>query len=85
VYRLSDRLTVLRDGKNEAVLEHDEIDPKKVIQYMIGKVVDESAGSVKAMRKPTGEVLLHVDGLSGGASTTSTSTCTRARSSASAD
>jgi ribose transport system ATP-binding protein len=66
VYRLSDRLTVLRDGKNEAVLEHDEIDPKKVIQYMIGKVVDESAGSVKAMRKPTGEVLLHVDGLSGG-------------------
>jgi ribose transport system ATP-binding protein len=33
---------------------------------MIGKVVDESAGSVKAMRKPTGEVLLHVDGLSGG-------------------
>ena len=29
VYRLSDRLTVLRDGKNEVVLEHDDIDPKK--------------------------------------------------------
>lgn len=64
VYRLSDRLTVLRDGKNEVVLEHDDIDPKKVIQYMIGKVVDESSGSIKEMRKPTGDVLLKVENLS---------------------
>jgi len=64
VYRLSDRLTVLRDGKNEVVLEHDDIAPKKVIQYMIGKVVDESSGSIKEMRKPTGDVLLKVENLS---------------------
>lgn len=64
VYRLSDRLTVLRDGRNEVVLEHDDIDPKKVIQYMIGKVVDESAGSIKEMRAPTGEALLKVEHLS---------------------
>ena len=64
VYCLSDRLTVLRDGRNEVVLEHDDIDPKKVIQYMIGKVVDESAGSIKEMRAPTGEALLKVEHLS---------------------
>lgn len=64
VYKLSDRLTVLRDGKNAAVLNHDEIVPKNVIQTMIGKVVDESAGSSKEMRKNTGEVVLDVRNLS---------------------
>ncbi len=64
VYKLSDRLTVLRDGKNAAVLNHDEIVPKKVIQTMIGKVVDESAGSSKEMRKNTNEVVLEVRNLS---------------------
>lgn len=66
VYRLSDRLTVLRDGKNAAVLDHDEIEPKKVIQTMIGKVVDESAGSSKEMRKNSNEVVLEVQNLSDG-------------------
>jgi len=64
VYRLSDRLTVLRDGHNEVVLDHDQIDPRQVIQHMIGKVVDESAGSIKAMRQPQGEELLKVEHLS---------------------
>ena len=63
VYRLSDRLTILRDGKNEAVLDHDQIDPKRVISLMIGKEIDESAGSMNTMRKPSGEVLLHVENL----------------------
>ncbi len=43
VYRLSQRLTILRDGRNAAVLEKEEIVPREVIQTMIGKVVDESA------------------------------------------
>lgn len=64
VYKLSDRLTVLRDGKNAAVLNHDEIVPRNVIQTMIGKVVDESAGSSKEMRKNNGEVVLDVRNLS---------------------
>ncbi len=64
VYKLSDRLTVLRDGKNAAVLNHDEIEPRKVIQTMIGKVVDESAGSSKEMRKNNNEVVLEVQNLS---------------------
>ena len=36
VYRLADRLTVMRDGCNVAVLEKDEIEPKKVVELMLG-------------------------------------------------
>lgn len=64
VYMLSDRLTVMRDGLNAAVLDHEDIAPKKVIQLMIGKVVDESAGSSKEMKKNDSPVVLEVDGLS---------------------
>jgi len=49
VYRLSDRLTILRDGKNKALLSRQEIEPLKMIQLMIGKEVDESEGSVKIL------------------------------------
>ena len=63
VYRLSDRLTVLRDGKNAAVLEKEEIIPQKVIETMIGKVVDESAGSKKTLHMEETEVRLDVRNL----------------------
>lgn len=63
VYMLSDRLTILRDGKNAAILEKDEIVPKEVIQTMIGKVVDESAGSKKTLVRNTNEIVLKVEGL----------------------
>lgn len=64
VYMLSDRLTILRGGMNAAVLNREEINPKEVIQLMIGKVVDESAGSIKTLVKNNNEVLLKVEGLS---------------------
>lgn len=63
VYMLSDRLTILRDGMNAAILEKEEIVPKEVIQTMIGKVVDESAGSKKTLTRNTNEVVLKVEGL----------------------
>lgn len=63
VYMLSDRLTILRDGKNAALLEAEEIVPKQVIQTMIGKVVDESAGSRKELHRNNEEVILKVEGL----------------------
>lgn len=63
VYRLSDRLSVLRDGENVVVLEKEEIEPKKVIQLMIGKIVDESEGSIKTLSKSTKEVALEVKNL----------------------
>lgn len=64
VYRLSDRLTILRDGKNVEVLTKDQIVPAKVIETMIGKVVDESAGSRKMLHSDdSAEVRLDVRGL----------------------
>ena len=64
VYMLSDRLTILRDGKNAAVLEKQDIVPAKVIEIMIGKVVDESAGSRKQLHSDDkAEVRLDVRGL----------------------
>ncbi|PXV84902.1 monosaccharide ABC transporter ATP-binding protein (CUT2 family) [Lachnotalea glycerini] len=63
VYMLSDRLTILRDGMNAAILEKEEIKPVAVIQTMIGKVVDESAGSVKTLTKNKNEITLKVDNL----------------------
>jgi len=63
VYRLSDRLTILRDGVNEAVLIKAEIKLQKVIRFMIGKEVDESNGSVKTLTKNTNETALKVENL----------------------
>ena len=64
VYMLSDRLTILRDGKNAAVLEKQDIIPAKVIETMIGKVVDESAGSKKQLQSDdSAEVRLDVRNL----------------------
>ncbi|MGI6030821.1 MAG: sugar ABC transporter ATP-binding protein [Eubacteriales bacterium] len=59
VYMLSDRLTVLRDGKNVTTLEKGEIDPKEVINLMIGKTLEENESS-GVLREPTGEVGLEV-------------------------
>lgn len=39
VYRLSDRLTVMRDGENVGVLNRDEITPEKVVPMMLGRDV----------------------------------------------
>lgn len=64
VYKLSDRLTILRDGKNAAVLQKHEINPRQVIQTMIGKVVDESLGSAKEMRRNEQPAVLEIRGLS---------------------
>lgn len=63
VYRLADRLTVLRDGCNAAVLEKGGIEPERVIELMIGKVIDESEGSVKVLNKNTNPVVLEVKDL----------------------
>jgi ribose transport system ATP-binding protein len=41
IYRLSDRLTVMRDGENVGVLTKDEITPQKVTTMMIGHEIRE--------------------------------------------
>jgi len=62
IYRLSDRLTVLRDGRNVATLEKEEIIPAEVIRLMIGKELDPHAVSGN-LREPAGEVGLELKDL----------------------
>ena len=50
VYRLSDRLTVMRDGKVVGVLQKDEIDPHKVTTMMIGREVSTEENKSSAKR-----------------------------------
>jgi D-xylose transport system ATP-binding protein len=61
VFAISDRITVLRDGSTVFTAEAAETDRAEVIRHMVGREITdlfpEPAGS-------SGEVLLHVDGLS---------------------
>ena len=50
VYAMSDRLTVLRNGKLAGVLEKNEIEPVKVIRMMLGK--DLIQAGVHEVRNP---------------------------------
>ena len=52
VYRLADRLTVMRDGQNVAVLEKNEIEHRKVVELMIGH---ELIGDKNYFRRPLHE------------------------------
>lgn len=63
VFRLADRLTVLRDGQKVAVLEKEEINPPEVIRMMIGKELSESTASNR-LRQSAAEPLLEVKGIS---------------------
>lgn len=63
VFRLADRLTVLRDGRKVAVLEKGEINPPDVIRLMIGKDLSEATAS-NALKKSSGDVILKLDNLS---------------------
>ncbi|MFP3042319.1 sugar ABC transporter ATP-binding protein [Treponema primitia] len=63
VFRLADRLTVLRDGVKVGVLEKGEIDPHRVIHMMIGKDLSASSAS-HPMRKTDTEPVIEVKELS---------------------
>lgn len=64
VYDLSDRVTVLRDGRNIGVLERGDIEPKRIIGMMIGKVVGTDH-QVHVMKKSAGETILKTTRLGG--------------------
>ena len=56
IYRLADRLTVMRDGVNVGVLAHDEITPERVTTMMIGREIHKNVKEKK--REPNrGHVL----------------------------
>lgn len=63
IYRLADRITILRDGKNIAVLEKGQINPTDVIRFMIGKELVDTSG-LGRMRRNDKNVVLKVNKLS---------------------
>jgi ribose transport system ATP-binding protein len=63
VYSLSDRVTVLRDGKKVTVLEEKaSLQPEKIIQLMIGRALTEHEVKHQLVKKQ-GEVALEVEHL----------------------
>ncbi|CAN7764825.1 sugar ABC transporter ATP-binding protein [Caballeronia sp. LjRoot31] len=60
VFRISDRITVLRDGKLVDSVPAAELDHAKVIKMMVGRDVEE----VRSSPREPGKVVLQVDGLS---------------------
>ena len=63
VFNLSDRITILRDGKNEGVVEKNRIVPAEIIKMMIGKSVSEATAS-RMLQQSEEETVLSVQQLS---------------------
>lgn len=63
VFNLSDRITILRDGKNAGVVEKEDIVPGEVIKMMIGKEISEATAS-RALSVSDKEPVLEVKHLS---------------------
>ncbi|GAB1482590.1 sugar ABC transporter ATP-binding protein [Treponema sp.] len=62
VYALSDRVTVLRDGKLVSVLEKEQISPAEIIRLMIGHKLEDDAIHHN-LAKVEGKVILSVSKL----------------------
>ena len=60
VFRLADRISVLRDGRLVGTAPADELDPAKLISLMVGR---EMADVFPPRNEPTEEILLEVSGL----------------------
>ena len=63
VYDLSDRVTVLRDGKLVSVLAGDEISPAEIIRLMIGRELTADESHHQMVDKKDREVVLEVNDL----------------------
>jgi D-xylose transport system ATP-binding protein len=61
VFELSDRITVLRDGKTVFVSGKAETDEASIVEHMVGRRLDEL---FPPSQSRSGEVLLSVEGLS---------------------
>jgi ABC-type sugar transport system ATPase subunit len=61
IYRLADRISVLRDGARVLTARADELARAELVKAMVGRDVSQTAGTPAA---PEGEVLLRVEELS---------------------
>jgi rhamnose transport system ATP-binding protein len=61
VFRLADRITVLRDGRAVASVERASSTPDDIVQAMVGRVIPSRATAPRPAA--VGEPLLHIQGL----------------------
>ena len=61
VFRLSDRITVLRDGRLVQTLQRDQTSPRAITHLMVGREIEEVEFPA---RRPIGDVILEVHDLS---------------------
>lgn len=61
IFRVADRVTVMRDGKKVATKKIEEISREEIVQMMVGKSVKEF---YKRQKRDIGEIRLKVSGLS---------------------
>lgn len=64
VHRLASRITILRDGAYVGELTHEELEPKRVVQMMVGRPLDDFYQHTRRLTR--GPVRLQVDRLAGG-------------------
>jgi ribose transport system ATP-binding protein len=62
VYRIADRITILRNGRNLVTAALTEITPQEIVAGIAGRQVDDLAARATE-RAPLGDVLLQVEGL----------------------
>jgi ribose transport system ATP-binding protein len=60
VFRLADRITVLRDGRHVRTLDRSATTPREITHLMVGREIE----TIDLGRHEPGEVVLEVDGLS---------------------
>ncbi len=61
IFRLADRITILRDGRHVRTLRRDEATPREVTHLLVGREIEET--SFDQPRQP-GDVVLNVENLS---------------------
>jgi ABC-type sugar transport system ATPase subunit len=61
IFEISDRITVLRDGRLVGVTRADETDPDKVVSMMVGRELKDLYGT--RQRRKIGKTILEVKGL----------------------
>lgn len=57
VFALSDRITVLRDGMLVATVDHEDIEPDRIVRMMIGKQLSDATASRRLSVSPNRTVL----------------------------
>ncbi|WOI58019.1 sugar ABC transporter ATP-binding protein [Palleronia sp. LCG004] len=63
VLDITDRVAIMRDGRLTAVMRTDETSRQKILDTIVGRSI---AAYARAPRRPSGQKVLRIDGLTGG-------------------